>query len=172
MKDDIFNRIRPKQPLKSLKWFDIGIVTGIHSFGQFIIPLDPAVLASFQPVAQTAVATSSNTELKGDLLQQYDLAVDLAALAFFTCCSVALILNNCRSASSGPTLIWAPFALCSDGTFWDVISTVSGEYNYPRVRVFGLISIPCRSSISSWLSGPMAIWFCSMDFYEEFSFWA
>ena len=55
MKDDIFNRIRPKQPLKELKWFDIGIVTAIL-FGQFIIRSDPAVLASFQPVTQTAVA--------------------------------------------------------------------------------------------------------------------
>lgn len=36
MKDDIFNRIRPKQPLKELKWFDIGIVTAIL-FGQFIV---------------------------------------------------------------------------------------------------------------------------------------
>ena len=31
-----FNRIRPKQPLKELKWFDIGIVKAIL-FGQFII---------------------------------------------------------------------------------------------------------------------------------------
>lgn len=60
-----FNRIRPKQPLKELKWFDIGIVTAIL-FGQFIIRSTQLFLASFQPVAQTAVATnSSNTASEG-----------------------------------------------------------------------------------------------------------
>ena len=60
-----FNRIRPKQPLKELKWFDIGIVTAIL-FGQFIIRSTQLFLASFQPVAQTAVATSSsNTVSEG-----------------------------------------------------------------------------------------------------------
>ena len=60
-----FNRIRPKQPLKELKWFDIGIVTAIL-FGQFIIHSTQLFLASFQPVAQTAVATnSSNTASEG-----------------------------------------------------------------------------------------------------------
>ncbi len=49
MKDDIFDRIRPKQPLKELKWFDIGIVTAIL-FGQFIIQLIPAV---FSRIAKT-----------------------------------------------------------------------------------------------------------------------
>lgn len=33
-----FNRIRPKQPLKELKWVDIGIVTailfGLNDFGK------------------------------------------------------------------------------------------------------------------------------------------
>ena len=55
-----FNRIRPKQPLKELKWFDIGIVTVIL-FGQFIVRSTQLFLASFQPVAQTAVATSSSS---------------------------------------------------------------------------------------------------------------
>ena len=60
-----FNRIRPKQPLKELKWFDIGIVTAIL-FGQFIVRSTQLFLASFQPVAQTAVATSSsNTASEG-----------------------------------------------------------------------------------------------------------
>ncbi len=45
-----FNRIRPKQPLKELKWFDIGIVTVIL-FGQFIVRSIQLFLASFQLVA-------------------------------------------------------------------------------------------------------------------------
>lgn len=45
-----FDRIRPKQPLKELKWFDIGIVT-IILFGQFIVRSIQLFLASFQLVA-------------------------------------------------------------------------------------------------------------------------
>ena len=145
-----FNRIRPKQPLKELKWFDIGIVTAIL-FGQFIIRLDPAVLASFQPVTQTAVATSSsNTASEGAAYSSnMTLQLILLALALLYLLLRRFDFKQLLIRFKWSTLIWCP-ALCSDGTFGDVISTVSGEYNYLSPSL-GPISTLCRSSISSWL---------------------
>lgn len=100
MKDDIFNRIRPKQPLKELKWFDIGIVTVIL-FGQFIVRSTQLFLASFQPVAQTAVATSSSSTASEGAAYSSNMTLQLILLALAL---LYLLLRrfDCRSASSGP----------------------------------------------------------------------
>ena len=75
-----FNRIRPKQPLKELKWFDIGIVTAIL-FGQFIVRSTQLFLASFQPVAQTAVATSSSNTASEGAAYSSNMTLQLILLA-------------------------------------------------------------------------------------------
>ena len=47
----VLTKIRPKEPLKNLKWFDILIVT-IIMFGEFIIRSTQQFLQSLQPVTE------------------------------------------------------------------------------------------------------------------------
>ena len=49
----VLTKIRPKEPLKTLKWVDILIVT-IIMFGEFIIRSTQQFLQSLQPVTQVA----------------------------------------------------------------------------------------------------------------------
>ena len=61
----LLKKIRPEQPLKNLRWFDIGIVTLIM-FGQFIVRSTEMYLASLSPtVATTVTETSTNTASEG-----------------------------------------------------------------------------------------------------------
>ena len=47
----VLTKIRPKEPLKTLKWYDILIVT-IIMFGEFIIRSTQQFLQSLQPVTE------------------------------------------------------------------------------------------------------------------------
>ena len=61
----LLKKIRPEQPLKNLRWFDIGIVTLIM-FGQFIVRSTQIYLASLAPSVSTAISeTSTNTASEG-----------------------------------------------------------------------------------------------------------
>ncbi|MDU2267975.1 MAG: CPBP family intramembrane glutamate endopeptidase, partial [Streptococcus salivarius] len=61
----LLKRIPPDQPLKELRWFDIGIVTLIM-FGQFIVRSTQMYLASLSPNLSTAVSeTATNTASEG-----------------------------------------------------------------------------------------------------------
>ena len=63
-------------------------------------------------------------------------------------------------------------ALCSDGTFGDVISTVSGEYNYLSPSLWPYID-PMQILHKFMALSPMAIAYGLLNgFYEEFFFWA
>lgn len=55
----LLKKIRPEQPLKNLRWFDIGIVTLIM-FGQFIVRSTQIYLASLAPSVSTAISETSN----------------------------------------------------------------------------------------------------------------
>ena len=58
----LLKKIRPEQPLKNLRWFDIGIVTLIM-FGQFIVRSTEIYLASLAPTVATTVTAVSYTHL-------------------------------------------------------------------------------------------------------------
>jgi len=54
----LLKKIHPDQPLKELRWFDIGIVTLIM-FGQFIVRSTQMYLASLSPSLSTAISETS-----------------------------------------------------------------------------------------------------------------
>ena len=57
---NVLEKIRPKEPLKTLKWFDILIVT-IIMFGEFIIRSTQQFLQSLQPVTEVAPQYTETT---------------------------------------------------------------------------------------------------------------
>ena len=166
-----FNRIRPKQPLKELKWFDIGIVTAIL-FGQFIIRSTQLFLASFQPVTQTAVATSSsNTASEGAAYSSnMTLQLILLALALLYLLLRRFDFKQLLIRFKWSTLIWVPLLFAAMGLFGDVISTVSGEYNYLSPSLWPYID-PMQILHKFMALSPMAIAYGLLNgFYEEFFF--
>lgn len=166
-----FNRIRPKQPLKELKWFDIGIVTAIL-FGQFIIRSTQLFLASFQPVAQTAVATSSsNTASEGAAYSSnMTLQLILLALALLYLLLRRFDFKQLPIRFKWSILIWVPLLFAAMGLFGDVISTVSGEYNYLSPSLWPFIDL--MQILHKFMAlSPMAIAYGLLNgFYEEFFF--
>ena len=61
----LLKKIRPEQPLKNLRWFDIGIVTLIM-FGQFIVRSPQMYMASLSPTIYTTISeTATNTASEG-----------------------------------------------------------------------------------------------------------
>ena len=61
----LLKKIHPEQPLKELRWFDIGMVTLIM-FGQFIVRSTQLYMASLSPtISTTMTETATNTVSKG-----------------------------------------------------------------------------------------------------------
>ena len=56
----LLKKIHPEQPLKELRWFDIGIVTLIM-FGQFIVRSTQMYLASLSPSLSKVVCSLLGT---------------------------------------------------------------------------------------------------------------
>ena len=114
----LLKKIHPEQPLKELRWFDIGIVTAIL-FGQFIVRSTQLFLASFQPVAQTAVATnSSNTASEGAAYSSnMTLQLILLALALLYLLLRRFDFKQLPIRFKWSTLIWVPCSL-QRWTFW------------------------------------------------------
>ena len=167
----ILKFIRPEKPLKELKWYDIAIVTTIM-FGQFIIWSTQAFIARFQPVAQavsTATETVTNTATDGAAYSSnFTLQIILLALAL-----AYLLLRNfdfkqlpiCFKWS---VLFWVPFIFAIVGLFGDIVTTVSGEYDYFNVNLFAYID-PMQIIHKFLALSPMAIAYALLNgFYEEF----
>ena len=61
----LLKKIHPEQPLKELRWFDIGIITLIM-FGQFIVRSPQMYMASLSPTIYTTISeTETNTASEG-----------------------------------------------------------------------------------------------------------
>ena len=61
----LLKKIRPEQPLKNLRRFDIGMVTLIM-FGQFIVRSPQMYMASLSPTIYTTISeTETNTASEG-----------------------------------------------------------------------------------------------------------
>lgn len=61
----LLKKIHPEQPLKELRWFDIGMVTLIM-FGQFIVRSTQMYMANLSPTISTTMSeTATNTVSKG-----------------------------------------------------------------------------------------------------------
>ena len=169
----ILKFVHPEKPLKELKWYDIAIVTTIM-FGQFIVWSTQAFIASFQPVGQavsTATETATNTATDGAAYSSnFTLQIILLALAL-----AYLLLRNFDFKQlpirfKWSVLLWVPFIFAIVGLFGDIVTTVSGEYDYFNVNLFAYID-PMQIIHKFLALSPMAIAYALLNgFYEEFFF--
>lgn len=170
---NILKFIRPEKPLKEFKWYDIAIVTVIM-FGQFIVWSTELFLASLQPVAQTVTATTettANTATDGAAYSSnFTLQIILLSLAL-----AYLLLRNFDFKQlpirfKWSVLFWVPFIFAIVGLFGDIVTTVSGEYDYFNINLLAYID-PMQIIHKFLALSPMAIAYALLNgFYEEFFF--
>ena len=134
----ILKLIRPEKPLKELKWFDIAIVTAIM-FGQFIVWSTELFLASLQPVAQTVTAATETARDGAAYSSNFTLQIILLALAL-----AYLLLRNFDFKQlpirfKWSVLFWVPLIFAIVGLFGDIVTTVSGEYDYFNINLLSYI---------------------------------
>ena len=167
----ILQSIHPTKPLRYLRWFDILIIT-VLMFGQFIIRSTELFLASMFPTGlSTTMDTASNTVGEGvGYLSNFTLQVILLTLAL-----LYLLIRNYDFKQlpirwTWSLLFWAPFILAIVGLFGDLVTTLTGEYNYLNPALFAHID-PMEVIRKFLALSPMAIAYALLNgFYEEFFF--
>ena len=167
----LLKKIRPEQPLKNLRWFDIGMVTLIM-FGQFIVRSTEMYLASLAPtVATTVTETSTNTASEGAAYSSnFTLQIILLTLAIIYLWIRHFDFKQLPIRLKWSVLFWVPFIFAIMGLFADMVSTLSGQYNYFSPQVLAFVSP--MAVLNKFLAlSPMAIAYGLLNgFYEEFFF--
>ena len=167
----LLKKIRPEQPLKNLRWFDIGIVTLIM-FGQFIVRSTQIYLASLAPSVSTAISeTSTNTASEGaGYSSNFTLQIILLTLAIIYLWIRHFDFKQLPIRLKWSVLFWVPFIFAISGLFADMVSTLSGQYNYFSPQVLAYIN-PMAVIDKFMALSPMAIAYGLLNgFYEEFFF--
>ena len=167
----LLKKIHPEQPLKELRWFDIGIVTLIM-FGQFIVRSTQMYLASLAPSVSTAIAeTSTNSASEGAAYSSnFSLQIILLAFAIIYLWIRHFDFKQLPIRLKWSVLLWVPFIFAIMGLFADMVSTLSGQYNYFSPQVLAFIS-PMAVLDKFIALSPMAIAYGLLNgFYEEFFF--
>ena len=167
----ILQSIHPTKPLRYLRWFDILIIT-VLMFGQFIIRSTELFLASMFPTGlSTTMDTVSNTVGEGvGYSSNFTLQVILLTLTF-----LYLLIRNYDFKQlpirwTWSLLFWVPFIFAIVGLFGDLVTTLTGEYNYLNPALF--THIDPMEVIRKFLAlSPMAIAYALLNgLYEEFFF--
>ena len=106
----LLKKIHPDQPLKELRWFDIGIVTLIM-FGQFIVRSTQMYLASLSLSLSTAISeTSTNTASEGAAYSSnFTLQIILLALAIIYLWIRHFDFKQLPIRLKWSVLFWVPF---------------------------------------------------------------
>ncbi|KEO44985.1 CPBP family intramembrane metalloprotease [Streptococcus sp. 16.1] len=167
----LLKKIHPEQSLKELRWFDIAIVTLIM-FGQFIVRSTQMYLASLTPSLSTAVSeTATNTASEGAAYSSnFTLQIILLALAIIYLWIRHFDFKQLPIRLKWSVLFWVPFIFAIMGLFADMVSTLSGQYNYFSPQVLAFIS-PMAVIDKFMALSPMAIAYGLLNgFYEEFFF--
>ncbi len=168
---NLLAKIRPSQPLKYLKWFDIVIVTALL-FGQFIYRSTELYLASLSPSTTAAAAGTANKTVSDGAAYSSNLELQLLMLALTV---VYLVLRRFDFKQlpirlSWSVLFWVPFIFAVMGILSDTVTTLSGEYNYFDPQLWKYIDLTeiFRKLIDLT---PRAILYALLNgFYEEFFF--
>ena len=168
---NIFKKIHPSKPLKYLRWFDIVIIT-IIMFGQFIIRSTELFLANTFPTGASSTvgavrqaASESAAYFSNFTLQAILLTVTLLYL---------LIRNydfkQLPICWNWSIIFWVPFIFALVGLFGDLVTTLTGKYNYFNPDLFAYIDF--TQIIGKFLAlSPIAIAYALLNgFYEEFFF--
>ena len=168
---NICKKIHPSKPLKYLRWFDIVIIT-IIMFGQFIIRSTELFLANTFPTgASSTVGTVRQAASEGAayssnfILQTILLTVTL----------LYLLIRNYDFKQlpirwNWSIIFWVPFIFALVGLFGDLVTTLTGEYNYFNPDLFAYIDF--TQIIGKFLAlSPIVIAYALLNgFYEEFFF--
>lgn len=167
----LLKKIHPEQPLKELRWFDIGMVTLIM-FGQFIVRSTQMYMASLSPIISTTMSeTATNTVSKGAAYSSnFSLQLILLSLALVYLWIRHFDFKQLPIRLKWSVLFWVPFIFAIMGLLADMVSTLSGQYNYFSPQVLAFISP--MAVINKFLAlSPMAITYGLLNgFYEEFFF--
>lgn len=168
---NLLAKIRPSQPLKYLKWFDIVIVTALL-FGQFIYRSTELYLASLSPSTTAAVTDTASKIASDGAAYSSNLELQLLMLAL----TIAYLIlrrfdfKQLPIRLSWSVLFWVPFIFAVMGILADTVTTLSGEYNYFDPQLWKYIDLTeiFRKFIDLT---PMAILYALLNgFYEEFFF--
>ena len=158
----LLKKMRPEQSLKNLRWFDIGIVTLIM-FGQFIVRSTEIYLASLAPSVSTAISeTSTNTASEGaGYSSNFTLQIILLALAIIYLWIRHFDFKQLPIRLKWSVLFWASFIFAIMDFFADMVSTLSGQYNYFSPQVLDFISP--MAVLNKFLAFLPNLWLLSTD---------
>lgn len=156
--------------LTFLRWFDILIITVIM-FGQFIVRSTELWFASFQPVVETTVSATSDTASSGAAYSSnFTLQVILLTLAIIYLWLRGFNFKQLPIRWIWSVLLWVPFIFAIMGLIGDLVTTLSGQYNYFSWEVLSYIR-PWEVFNKFLALSPMAILYGLLNgFYEEFFF--
>ena len=152
----LLKKIRPEQPLKNLWWFDIGIITLIM-FGQFIVRSPQMYMASLSPTIYTTISeTETNTASEGVAYssQLTGYSPIYLWIGHFDFKQLPIRLK-------WSVLFWASFIFAIMDFFADMVSTLSGQYNYFSPQVLDFISP--MAVLNKFLAFLPNLWLLSTD---------
>lgn len=165
-------KIRPKDKLQYLKWYDLLIITAIL-FGKFIIRSTQLLLESLQPVSQSLQEYTQTTTTSSDgaaYSSNFTMQVILLVIALLYLIIRNFDFKQLKIKFSWSVLIWVPVLFAVVGLFGDFITTISGEYNYFNPSFIPYIK-PLEIIHKFLALSPMAIIYGLLNgFYEEFFF--
>ena len=163
--------LRPSKPLKELRWFDIAVIT-LLMFGQFIYRSTELYLASFAPAASTgATETVTNTATEGAAFSSnFNFQLLMLVLTILYLLFRSFDFKQLPIRMSWSVLLWTPLIFVAVGFFGDIVTTLSGEYNYFDPTLWSYVDLLEIFRKFAELT-PMAILYGLLNgFYEEFFF--
>ena len=163
--------IHPAKPLRYLKWFDILIIT-VLMFGEFIIRSTQQFMESLSPSTVASVAETTTTVTSDGAAYSSNFAFQLIMLGITL---LYLLIRNYDFKQlpirlSWSVFIWVPLIFAVVGIIGDIVTTLSGEYNYFNPQLIPFID-PMEIIRKFMALTPMAIAYALLNgFYEEFFF--
>ena len=123
--------IHPAKPLRYLKLFDILIIT-ILMFGEFIIRSTQQFMESLSPSTVTSVVdTASNVASDGAAYSSnFNFQLIMLGITFLYLLIRNYDFKQLPIRFSWSVLIWVPLIFAVVGIIGDIVTTLSGEYNY------------------------------------------
>ena len=137
----ILAAIRPKEPLRHLRWFDMLIVTAIL-FGQFAYRSTQLYIASLMPQVETAAATEEvrDTAVTGVAYSEnMSLQLTLLAIALIYLIIRRFDFKQLPIRFNLGVLFWTPVIFILMGLTADAVTSLSGGYNYFTTEIFQYI---------------------------------
>ena len=163
--------LHPSKSLSPLKWFGIFIVT-VLMFGEFLIRSIQQFMASLSPSTLTNFA-ETRTNVDSDRVaysSNFTFKLMMLGITF-----LYLLIRNYDFKQlpirwNWSTIFWVPFIFALVGLFGDLVTTLTGKYNYFNPDLFAYIDF--TQIIGKFLAlSPIAIAYALLNgFYEEFFF--